>query len=145
MKVLLAAVLAVAFSGAAAAEEKIGAGVTLGQATPISAIVASPKDFAGKTVRVDGVATAVCEAMGCWMAIAESGKAGAPTIRLKVEHEGAIKFPMSAKGRKVSAQGTFEAIGGQDSHAKEAAAEHAKQDARASEDYQITATGAVIR
>lgn len=145
MKVLLAAVLAAALPAAAAAEEKIGAGVTLDTATPISAIIAAPKDYAGKTVRIDGVATAVCEAMGCWMAVAESGEKNAPTIRLKVEHEGTIKFPMSAKGRKVSAQGRFEAIGAQDAHAKDAAAEHARHDAKASADYQITATGAVVR
>lgn len=145
MKVLLAAVLAAALPAAAAAEEKIGAGVTLTAATPISAIVASPKDFAGKTVRIDGVATAVCEAMGCWMAVAESDKKDAATIRLKVEHDGAIKFPMSARGKKVSAQGKFAAIGGDDAHGKEAAAEHARHDSKASSEYQITATGAVIR
>ena len=41
---------------------------TLKDATPIADVVKSPKDFVGKTIRVDGVATAVCEAMGCWMA-----------------------------------------------------------------------------
>ena len=146
MKVLLAAVLALALPAAAAAEDtKIGAGVTLAAATPISALIASPKDFVGKTIRIDGVATAVCEAMGCWMAVAESDKKDAPTVRLKVEHEGAIKFPMSAKGKKVSAQGTFAAIGAGDAHGHDAAAEHAKHDAKASTAYQIVATGAVVR
>jgi len=146
MKVLLAAVLALSLPATVTFEDtKIGAGVTLTEATPISAIVASPKDYAGKTVRIDGVATAVCESMGCWMAVAESDKKDAPTVRLKVEHEGAIKFPMSAKGKKVSAQGTFTAIAGSDAHGKEAASEHAKHDAKASTEYQITATGAVIR
>jgi len=146
MKVLLAALLAVSLPAAAPAEEtRIGAGVTVAEATPIGAIVASPKDYAGKIVRVDGVATAVCEAMGCWMAIAESDRKDAPTVRLKVEHEGAIRFPMSAKGKNVSAQGTFTAIGAADAHGKDAAAEHARHDAKASAEYQITATGAVIR
>jgi hypothetical protein len=146
MKVLLAAVLALTLPAAGSVDEtKLGAGVTLAEATPIEKIVASPKDYAGKTVRVDGVATAVCEAMGCWMAISSSEAKDAPTVRLKVEHEGAIKFPMSAKGRNVSAQGTFAAIGGTDEHAKEAASEHAKRDASASTEYQIAATGAVIR
>ena len=145
MKVLLvAALLALAIPGAAAAQEKLGAGVTLTEATPISAIVSSPKDYAGKTVRIEGVATAVCQAMGCWLAVSESDKKDAPTIRLKVDDNGAIKFPMSAKGKKVSAQGTFTAIGN-DAHGKEAASEHAKHDAKASTDYQIAATGAVIR
>jgi hypothetical protein len=145
MKVLLAAALALALPAAAAAEEKLGAGVTLNEATPISKIVASPKEYAGKIVRIDGVATAVCEAMGCWMAVAESDKKDAPTIRLKVDDDGPIKFPMSAKGKKVSAQGTFDAIGGHDAHGREAATEHTKQDATAPQDYQIAASGAVIR
>jgi hypothetical protein len=127
MKVLLAAVLAFALPlGTPAEETKIGDGVTLAEATSIGAIVKSPQDYAGKTVRVDGVATAVCEAMGCWMAIAESDAKDAPTVRLTVEHEGTIKFPMSAKGKNVSAQGIFTAAAG----AKE---------------YQIAATGAVVR
>ena len=144
MKVLLAAVLAAALPAAAAAEEKIGAGVTLTEATPISKIVASPKDYAGKTVRIDGVATAVCQAEGCWLAVSETTQKNAPTIRLKVDDGGPIKFPMSAKGKKVSAQGVFQAIGG-DAHGKEAASEHAKHDAKASASFQIAATGAVIR
>ena len=144
MKVLLAAALAVALPAAAAAEEKLGAGGTLTEATPISKIVASPKDYAGKTVRVDGVATAVCQAEGCWLAVAQSDQPNAPTVRLKVDDNGPIKFPMNAKGKKVSAQGVFQAVGG-DAHGKEAASEHAKHDAKASQQYQIAATGAVIK
>jgi hypothetical protein len=131
-------------TGAIADETKLGAGVTLTDATPIASIVKAPQDYVGKTVRVDGVATAVCQEMGCWMAVAESDKAGAPTVRLKVEDEGAIRFPMNAKGKRVSAQGTFTAIG-DDAHGKEAAAEHGKADAQASRTYQIAATGALIK
>src|SRR5678816_1145265 len=59
-------------------DTKLGAGVTLEQATPIAAIVQAPADYVGKTVRVDGVATAVCEMMGCWLAVAESDAKDAP-------------------------------------------------------------------
>jgi hypothetical protein len=158
MKVLLAAALALAVPAAVAGlgagrplmpliedETKIGAGVTLTEATPIAALIKTPQDYTGKKVRIDGVATAVCAAMGCWMAVADSHDKDAPTVRLKVEHEGAIVFPMSAKGRKVSAEGRFEAIGKGDEHANEAAAEHAQHDKNASKQYQITATGAVVR
>ena len=145
MKSLIAAVLALGLSAAPADETKLGAGVTIKDATPISSIVKSPKDYVGKTVRIDGVATAVCQEMGCWMAVADSATKDAPTIRLKVEHEGAIVFPMSAKGQHVSAEGTFEAIGGSDEHAREASSEHAKQDPKASTAYQIKATGAIIK
>lgn len=140
-----AVVMAIALTlGAVADETKIGAGVTLTEATPIASIVKAPQDYVGKTVRVDGVATAVCEAMGCWMAVAESGETDAPTVRLKVDDDGAIKFPMSAKGKRVSAQGTFTAIG-TDAHGQEAASEHGKADPHASKTYQIAATGALIK
>ena len=147
MKVLLAAVLALSLPAAVVGqdEKKIGAGVTLTDATPIESLIKNPQDYVGKNVRIDGVATAVCAAMGCWMAVAENDKKDAPTVRLKVEHEGAIVFPMSAKGKKVSAQGTFEAIGKGDEHANEAASEHAQHDKTASTKYKITATGAVVR
>ena len=145
MKLMMMAAVAMMLSGGVADETKLGAGVTLPDATAIADVVKSPKDFVGKTIRVDGVATAVCKEMGCWLAVSESDKAGAPTVRLKVEDDGAIVFPMSAKGKKVSAQGTFEAIGGGDEHSSSAASEHASQDPKASKDYQIKATGAVIK
>ena len=62
---------------------------------------------------------------------------------LKVE-DGVIVFPVSAKGKKVSAEGVFEAVGSSAEN-KEAAGEHAKHDPKASKDYQIKATGALIR
>jgi uncharacterized protein DUF4920 len=141
MKGILVAVLA--FSAFAPTEgTKLGAGVSLKEATPIAAVVAKPKDFVGKTIRVDGVATAVCTEMGCWMAVEPSAKAKGTVVRLKVE-DGAIVFPISAKGKRVSAEGVFEAIAA-DHHGRDAAEEHAKQDAAASQQYQIKATGAVI-
>ena len=145
MKALVVTMLVLAAAGVAAQDTTLGAGVTLKEATPIAAIVKAPKDYVGKTVRIDGVATAVCEAMGCWMAVADSDQKDAPTIRLQVEDGGAIVFPMSAKGKKVSAEGTFQAIGGTDEHAKDAAGEHAKQDKNASVHYQIKATGALVK
>jgi hypothetical protein len=145
MKLLFVTMLALSAAGLVADDTTLGAGVTLKEATPIAAILKAPGDYVGKAVRIDGVATAVCQEMGCWMAVADSDKKDAPTIRLKVEHEGAIVFPMSAKGKHVSAEGTFASIGGTDAHANEAASEHAKQDPKASAQYQIIATGAVIK
>jgi hypothetical protein len=136
--------LAVATTVVAAQETKLGAGVTLENATPVNALIAKPADFVGKRVRVDGVATAVCEEMGCWLALSADGAKESKTVRLKVE-DGVIVFPMSAKGKNVSAEGVFEEIGAKDEHAKEAAGEHAKHDTAASRTYQIKATGAVIK
>jgi hypothetical protein len=124
MKALIGvAVLALA-TVAVAADEKLGAGVTLKEATPIASLVNHPDQYVGKTVRVDGVGTAVCEMMGCWIAITEDGAKDGKTIRVKVE-DGVIKIPVTAKGKKVSAEGVFEVVA--DEHGEEAAAEHAKQ------------------
>lgn len=145
MKALLcAAVFALATTGLSAEDKKLGTGVTLKEATPLEALIAKPADYVGKTVRVDGVATAVCEHNGCWLALASDDTKGAATVRLKVE-DGVIVFPITAKGKHVSAEGVFEDMGPKDGHAKKAAGEHAKHDVKASKTYQIKATGAVIR
>lgn len=125
----------------APAETKLGAGVTLEESTPIATIVADPEAFVGKTVRIDGVATAVCTHMGCWMSVAASDQPNAPSVRLKVD-DGVIVFPVRAKGKRVSAEGVYEAVA--DAESKEAAGEHARHDARASKQYQLKATGALV-
>ena len=136
--------LVISLSAALADDVKLGKGVTLKEATPIAKLVEAPADHVGKTVRVDGVATAVCESMGCWLAVAADDSKDAKTVRLEVE-DGVIVFPVSAKGKKVAAQGLFEEIDALDEHGSEAASEHAKRDAKASKKYRIKATGALIR
>lgn len=129
------------------AEEKFGTGVSLDTATSIADVVKNPEAFVGTTIRVDGTATAVCAHMGCWMAVSESDAAGAPTVRLKVD-DGVIVFPVSAKGKAVSAQGTFERIRADDAEGNEAASEHATHQAKpdaATAKYQLKATGAIVR
>jgi hypothetical protein len=136
--------LAVGTLGAQAPpEEKLGAGVTLTEATPIKDLYESPAKFVGKTIRIDGVVTAVCESMGCWMALAtDETSAKTQTIRFKVDHEAGIVFPLKSKGMKASAQGVFERIG--DAEGREAASED-KNAPDFGKTYQIKATGAVIR
>lgn len=141
---ICATILVVATTLSAAQETKLGAGVTLKEATPVKALIEKPAEFVGKTIRVDGVATAVCEEMGCWLALSADGAKDSKTVRLKVD-DGVIVFPMSAKGKNVSAEGVFEEVGATDEHAKEAAGEHAKHDATASKTYQIKTTGAIIK
>ena len=138
----LALTCAISGPAAAAGETKLGAGVALKETTPIASLVENPADYVGKTVRIDGVATAVCTEMGCWMAVAPEGQASGKTVRLKVE-DGAIVFPVSAKGKRVSAQGVFESVA--DAHGKAAAGEHARQDAQATAAYQLKTRGALIR
>ena len=77
-----AALVALAASAAYAEDTKLGAGVTIKEPTAVTTVIASPKDFVGKTIRIDGVATAVCTHMGCWMAVAPEGDEKGATIRL---------------------------------------------------------------
>ena len=142
----LAIVLSAVVLGAVA-DEKLGAGVTIKEATAIKDLYASPEKFVGKPIRIDGVVTGVCTAMGCWMALAAADKPE-QTVRFKVDHGVAIVFPISAKGKQASAEGVFEKIGAGDGEAKEAAREQTAAQPNASKFgtmYQIKASGAVIK
>ena len=139
---LLGILLAAAPAGAA---DKYGKGVTLASATPIAQLLGRPAEFSGKTVRVEGVVTEVCTAMGCWMALAPEGQPKGSTVLIQVEHDGVIVFPLSARGHKAAAQGVVEKIEG--GEGREAAAELAAQQgakAEAPAEWRIAATGAVV-
>lgn len=124
-----------------------GTGVSLAEVTPIASVIEAPAPFEGKTVRVEGTVTAVCQHMGCWMALApESAAAGAPTLRLKVD-DGVIVFPVSAKGHRAAAQGVVERVKTGDAEGNEAAGEHARAEGKkpaAAAQYHIKVTGAVV-
>ncbi len=131
----------------AGADEKLGAGVTLAEATPIADLYATPEKFIGKTVRIDGVVSAVCTEMGCWMALAPADKPE-QTVRFKVDHGVGIVFPIAAKGKQASAEGVFQKIAAGDKEGNEAAREQAAAQPSASTfgaTYQIMAKGAVIK
>ena len=140
--VLVAIVFGVA---AQAAETKYGAGVSIAAATPIKELYASPEKFVGKTVRVDGIVTAVCTEMGCWLAL---GAADNPdqAVRFQADHDGKIVFPITLKGKQASAEGVFIKIAAGDKEATEAAGEHAASQPKAADfgrRYQFQVTGAV--
>ena len=104
-----------------AADLQLGKPLTLKEQVAIDKLVASPADYAGKTVQVKGKVTAVCEHAGCWMKLADpSGK----TVRIKVE-DGEIVFPKESVGKLATAEGKFVAVDGKT--------------------YQIAGTGAVVQ
>lgn len=133
-----------------AAEEgrTYGDGVTLARAVPVATLLQTPAAHVGKAVRVDGVVSKVCEAMGCWMEIADPALGRG--IRFKAR-DGVIVFPADAPGHKVSAQGVFEEIA--TSPVREAHAEHPKSAGSSGRPvpatptekiYWVRATGAVL-
>ncbi|HLL23454.1 MAG TPA: DUF4920 domain-containing protein [Kofleriaceae bacterium] len=81
-----------------------GGGVKLAESTSIDKILASPKDWNGKTVRVEGMITDVCPKRGCWMELA--GTQPGNKLRFKVT-DGEMVFPMDAKGQRASAEGVI--------------------------------------
>jgi hypothetical protein len=144
---VVAGCLAAMVSLTAAEEKTYGKGVTLKAATPIATLLAAPKDYLGKTVRVDGIVTAVCDKAGCWMDLRdEKADPKAKTLRMKV-NDGEIVFPVAAKGKKASIEGVFEPVG--EAMAMEYAAD-AKEAKVGSEmktpapAYQLKGTGAII-
>lgn len=79
-----------------------GAGVKLAEATPIDTILADPKAYQGKTVRVEGMITDVCPKRGCWFDMAGGG----PGKKLKFKvTDGEMVFPADAKGKFAVAEG----------------------------------------
>ncbi len=137
--------LAVAVSTPAAQEpQTFGSGVSLKDATPLATVIDRPADFEGKTVRVEGVVTAVCMHMGCWMALTPGTASGGKTMLIKVD-DGVIVFPPSSKGRRAVAQGIVERVGSS-REGQEAASEHARSSGAASAPsaWQLKATGALV-
>ena len=151
MLVVLVFGLVVSAHPNAADPEKFGAGVSLADVTPLAHVLANPSQYEGQTVRIDGMVTAVCEHMGCWMSFAPEGTPQGATFLVKVD-DGVIVFPVSAKGRRASAQGVIQRVPGS-AEAQEAANEHARHAAGASgaaapapapTAWQLKATGAIV-
>ena len=84
-----------------------GAGVKATRAVAVKALLDEPTSYVGKVVRVDGVVSAVCQSMGCWLEISDPDIGRG--VRFKVK-DGVIVFPRDAQGRRASAEGVFEEI-----------------------------------
>ena len=129
-------------AGLLAAEgTKYGEGVSLKEATPIAQLMAHPDDYVGKKIRVDGVVSAVCEEMGCWIEIKEAD--ASKGLRFKVE-DGVIVFPVTAKGKKASAEGTFEKLDLAKASEHQAADMKVDPKAGSTVTYLVRATGAIV-
>lgn len=97
----------VASLGAQAPGKVYGAGVSVANAVAVQMLLDHPDRYVGKTVRVDGTVSAVCQSMGCWLEM--SDPAIGRGVRFKVK-DGVVVFPRDAAGRKASAEGGFEQI-----------------------------------
>ncbi len=68
----------------------------------ISDILADPRRYEGKLVRVEGTVTDVCPMRGCWFEMA--GDAPGEELRFKVR-DGVMEFPVTTMGKYAVAEG----------------------------------------
>jgi hypothetical protein len=122
--------------------QTFGAGVKLTEVTPIDAILAEPKKYDGKTVRVEGMVTDVCPKRGCWFELA-GGKPG-QKLRFKVV-DGEMVFPMDAKGKRAIAEGVIAVKELTLEETKQRAEYEAKEYGKQYDPAAITAPTAVVR
>lgn len=122
--------------------QTFGAGVKLADATSIDAILAEPKNYDGKTVRVEGMVTDVCPKRGCWFEVA-GGKPG-QKLRFKVT-DGEMVFPMDSKGRKAIAEGVVAVKELTLEQTKARAEYEAKEYGKAYDPAAITEPGAIVQ
>ncbi len=104
--VVMFVVLLAAGTAMAGESTKYGEGVSLEKAVSIEQLLASPADYLGQEVRVDGTITGMCKKRGCWMQVTDEKGNG---VRIKVE-DGVIVFPATSMGHTASAQGVFEGV-----------------------------------
>lgn len=92
---------------AVAEPSEAGFGAALSSAPPVdlASVVAAPRDFDGKTVKVSGTVGAVCQKKGCWMTLATPAADG-PRVRVTFLDYGFF-VPKDLSGRRVLAEGTF--------------------------------------
>ncbi|WP_080599323.1 MULTISPECIES: DUF4920 domain-containing protein [Sorangium] len=88
-------------SGIARLEKKqFGAPITESATTPLPVLLQEPGKFSGKTVRTEGVVSAVCKSMGCWMEIAD--ESGSAHIKMAGH---SFFVPKDASGHRAVVQG----------------------------------------
>lgn len=88
-----------------AASARYGEALTVEEATPIAEIVADPRRFDGRRVRVTGEVEGVCPMKGCWMNLRQ----GDAVVQIKVEDD-VIVFPADAVGDEATAEGVVELL-----------------------------------
>lgn len=135
---------------AQAKETKYGEGVSSRETMAVSTLLASPDDYVGKTVRVQGLAVGVCKHRGCWINIASDVEG--ESVRLKVQ-DGVIVFPPEIVGETVIAEGVWTANQLDLDQTKQICAYEAEKAGKDFDPdevtvcktlYQITGTGAVV-
>lgn len=81
-------------------KKQFGAPITETATTALPALLQDPAKFGGKVVRTEGVVSAVCRSMGCWMEIAD--ESGSAHIKMAGH---SFFVPKDASGHRAIVQG----------------------------------------
>ena len=84
----------------ALSQKKFGASITESNTTTLASLVSEPGRYSAKTIRTEGVVSAVCQSMGCWMEIAD--QSGQAHIKMAGH---AFFIPKDANGHHAVVQG----------------------------------------
>lgn len=84
------------------------AGVELDTATPIATLLGDPEGFDGELVQIEGTVVAICQMMGCWVALED---AEGNRLNVKVE-DGVVDLREVAEtAHYMVAEGVFQKTG----------------------------------
>lgn len=119
-------------AGRSLAQKRFGAEITEKTSTGIDALVREPAKYTSQTVRTEGVVSAVCQSMGCWMEIRDD--AGQAHIKMAGH---SFFVPKDASGHRAVVQGTVLSV----TTPKDECATEAEKQTGAVAKVEIVATG----
>jgi hypothetical protein len=76
-------------------------------AEALSTVLAKPRDFTGRALRLEGHVRRACSAMGCWMELADGAAADAPACRVIMKGH-AFFVPTDSAGSSARVEGTLD-------------------------------------
>lgn len=118
-------------------KKQFGAPITEKSQTALTSLVKEPAKFTNQTVCTEGVVSAVCKSMGCWMEIADD--AGQAHIKMAGH---SFFVPKESSGHRARIQGKVLAAGGEDTcTAKDGCRENAERETGRVAKIEIEATG----
>ncbi len=89
----------------AAAPTKFGAPLSAAPALTAQAVLANPKQYDDKDIKLTGQVSGVCQNKGCWMTIG-TGEPGAASIRVRFK-DYAFFVPRDCLGKTATVEGHF--------------------------------------
>lgn len=83
---------------------KRGEAIGKSKKVSLAKVIANPNEYAGKTVRIEGVVVRSCKMEGCWAEIAPTAEGKSVRVKMK-DH--AFFIPLQSAGAFAKAEGVF--------------------------------------